>query len=227
MLLVRHTDQEVMMSIRCGNCTRSHETVAEVRACYSGQSAPRATETAQAAARETAKGSFRPMTEPMKKYLDILVAERDTTLFAARVALFREGSLGFDGARTLIDQLKKAPKVGQHSNVERTPLPEVPEGRYAVVDPTDGVLKFYRVDRPTEGRWAGRTFVKVQASDELHRVSYTRTSAVLAEIAKDPRAASLRYGQELGKCGVCGRTLTDESSRSAGIGPICASKQGW
>jgi uncharacterized protein DUF6011 len=34
----------------------------------------------------------------------------------------------------------------------------------------------------------------------------------------------VRYGQELGECGHCGRTLTDEASRAAGIGPVCASK---
>jgi len=29
------------------------------------------------------------------------------------------------------------------------------------------------------------------------------------------------YGTELGECGVCGRTLTDEKSRAYGIGPVC------
>ncbi|MES2342166.1 MAG: DUF6011 domain-containing protein [Pseudomonadota bacterium] len=28
----------------------------------------------------------------------------------------------------------------------------------------------------------------------------------------------------MGECGRCGRTLTDEASRAAGIGPVCASK---
>lgn len=34
------------------------------------------------------------------------------------------------------------------------------------------------------------------------------------------------YGQELGHCGRCGRTLTNEASRYLGIGPECATK-GW
>lgn len=108
----------------------------------------------------------------------------------------------------------------------RPALPEVPAGRYAVEE--DGTLKFFRVDRPTEGRWAGRTFLKIQASDDLHPVrDRARVAKILGLIAEDPRAASVRYGRELGACGICGRTLTDEDSRAAGIGPVCAGKAGW
>jgi hypothetical protein len=101
-----------------------------------------------------------------------------------------------------------------------TNLPDVPEGRYAVE--LDGVLKFYKVDKPTEGRWAGRTFVKVQASDTEYPVRAAESRRkVLETIAVDPRGALQRYGRELGHCGVCGRTLTDQESRAIGIGPIC------
>lgn len=107
------------------------------------------------------------------------------------------------------------------------PTPDVPAGRYAV-DGEDGALKFYRVDRPTEGRWAGRTFVNVQASDELHPIrGRAAANAILAKIAVDPRTAMVRYGHELGHCGYCGRTLTDPVSRERGIGPVCASKLGY
>lgn len=34
--------------------------------------------------------------------------------------------------------------------------------------------------------------------------------------------AAALYGQKLGHCGRCGRTLTDEESRARGIGPTCA-----
>ena len=103
---------------------------------------------------------------------------------------------------------------------------DVPAGRYAVDH--EGVLKFYHVDRPTEGKWKGYTFLKVQASDDLHAIKNRQyREAILAAIAQDPAAASKRYGMELGKCGVCGRTLTDEISRANGIDPICADKSGW
>lgn len=111
--------------------------------------------------------------------------------------------------------------IDKRAETRSTPIPDVPAGRYAVEN-DEGHLAFYVIDRPTEGRWAGHTFVKVQASDELHKLPIPAAKGVLAKIAKDPKAASIRYGRELGQCGVCGRTLTDEASRAAGIGPICA-----
>jgi len=102
------------------------------------------------------------------------------------------------------------------------PTPDVAAGRYAVLDPVDGVLKFYKVDRPTEGRWKGYTFLKVYASDETWPIrDHTHRDLILTAIAADARGAMERYGAEIGKCGRCGRTLTDEASRARGIGPDC------
>lgn len=39
-----------------------------------------------------------------------------------------------------------------------------------------------------------------------------------------PYEAMIRYGQEIGSCGHCGRELTNQESRAAGIGPICRNK---
>lgn len=91
-----------------------------------------------------------------------------------------------------------------------------PNGRYAVEN-AEGVLRFYVADH--EGLF-------VQASDELHRVHPSGQEAVIEAIAADPETASRRYGTELGRCGRCNRTLTDEVSRAAGLGPVCAAK-GW
>lgn len=111
-------------------------------------------------------------------------------------------------------------------NLLRERAASVPAGRYAIGEGED--LRFYQVDKPTEGRWAGYTFIKIQASDDLYPVrDRDRRDGILREIAKDPRAASIRYGHELGSCGVCGRTLTDPESIAAGIGPVCAGKSGW
>jgi hypothetical protein len=104
---------------------------------------------------------------------------------------------------------------------------EVPAGRYAV-DGNEGHTVFVKVDIPTDGRWAGSIFVKVQAGDELHRTSRTTADALLAKIAAAGVQASMtRYGREIGSCGHCGRTLTNEESREAGIGPVCRGKMGW
>lgn len=107
---------------------------------------------------------------------------------------------------------------------------EVPAGRYAV-DTEDGAvnaLAFYKVDRPTEGRWAGYVFVKLMVSDSEERLSRATQTAVLAKIAAvGAEAAAARYGHELGRCGMCDRTLTNDESRARGIGPVCAAKAGW
>lgn len=100
-----------------------------------------------------------------------------------------------------------------------TPV-QVADGRYAVEE--GGTLKFFKVKN---GRNAGFVFLDIQASAEWYPVrNVTRIREVLALIAVDAKAAMVRYGQELGECGHCGRILTDEASRAAGIGPVCASK---
>ena len=71
-------------------------------------------------------------------------------------------------------------------------------------------------------------FVKLIVSDDEQRLSQKAGQAVLAKIAEaGAEAASARYGHEIGECGICGRTLTNDASRERGIGPICADKAGW
>jgi hypothetical protein len=114
-----------------------------------------------------------------------------------------------------VRELKAAAKAAPSA-----PAVEVADGRYAVEE--DGVLKFFKV---TNGKRAGFVFLDVQASDEWHSIrNLARIRKVLAIIAQDAKAAMIRYGHELGQCGRCGRTLTDEASRAAGIGPICIDK---
>lgn len=90
----------------------------------------------------------------------------------------------------------------------------IPTGRYAVEH--EGTLKFYNLKR---------NGLFVMASDEEHQIKKNETIQAIADLIKiDPLAAMRRYGHEIGKCGRCGRTLTDEISRQNGIGPICESK---
>lgn len=102
----------------------------------------------------------------------------------------------------------------------------VPAGRYAIYE--QAVLKFYRVSKPTEGRWSGRIFVERQLGDDLIPLkTHATKNAVLDQIAQNPQEAMLRYGREIGTCGHCGRTLTNEDSRALGIGPVCRGRMGW
>ena len=100
-------------------------------------------------------------------------------------------------------------------------------GRYAV-DNEQGSTSFYRVDVPTEGKWAGCTFVKLMVGDDEIRMGRNQAAAIIKKIeSAGVRESAIRYGHEIGDCAICGRTLTNESSRRAGIGPVCAGKNGW
>lgn len=120
-----------------------------------------------------------------------------------------------------------AAQVGSVANLIQT----VPEGRYAIDWPNaEGVttLQFFHVDKPTEGRWAGFTFVKRRVSDETYPVKGHQKALIIAAIAAaPPQQAAIRFGQEIGVCGVCGKTLTNEISRAYGIGPVCRERTGW
>jgi hypothetical protein len=103
-------------------------------------------------------------------------------------------------------------------------LPDVPEGHYAVPSATgNNDLDFYRVDRPTEGKYAGRVFVKrVIGGHPDTNVRYAEKLSALQRIAfGTPELAGPRYGQEIGQCARCNRHLTDEDSRTAGYGADC------
>lgn len=115
----------------------------------------------------------------------------------------------------------------QTSNSVVNDTVDVPNGRYAL--DTDHGVEFFVVEHGREGsRWQGRIFVSQQAGDSLFPVrDPARRASILTAIAADTHAALMRYGQECGVCGACGRTLTDEESRRLGIGPVCRAKGGW
>lgn len=98
----------------------------------------------------------------------------------------------------------------------------------------DGGLSFVRLDKVTTGRWAGWVFVRaILGADEDRRLGAHRPGeadyagawpTVIRNVLADVPAAVVRYGLELGVCGVCNRTLTNEESRATGIGPICRAR---
>jgi len=110
----------------------------------------------------------------------------------------------------------------------RAELPDVPAGRYAVEN-EEGILRFYSVQRPKQGKWAGWTFVNVWASDEQHPIKgMAAKRQILEKIRYDGiQQAAERFGREIGSCAICGRTLTDPTSISIGIGPVCRGYTGW
>ena len=176
-----------------------------------------------------------PPTEKQINFINTLLAEKDLRAggkiqgtdeeVAAAVEAVKAQipTLERKAASKWIEKLMAMPSKPRQSTSAGQPTVKVSDGYYAIEE--DGVLKFFRVKTPTEGKWKGLTFINIQASDDFHPIrDRDRRNALLTEIAKDEHGAKCRYGQELGSCGVCNRTLTDELSRQIGIGPICRDK---
>lgn len=171
------------------------------------------------------------ITEPQAKYVVSIALEREGVTEAMLESLKARLIQGFakNAASQFISTYKGLPRKAPVSFVPAGETPErlavspvaadVADGRYAVEH--EGTLKFFKVKN---GRRPGFVFLDVQASDEWHSIrNVSRIKEILALIAADGDAAA-RYGRELGKCYRCGRTLTDATSRSLGIGPDCRAK---
>lgn len=99
-------------------------------------------------------------------------------------------------------------------------------GYYAIEEQSK--IRFFRVERPTEGKWAGKTFIKEQASDAFYPVEpKTRGYPYLTQIASDPETAGRLYAETLQKCTRCNRSLTLTESRERGMGKDCWERGGW
>lgn len=103
-------------------------------------------------------------------------------------------------------------------------LPDVPKGRYAI-DGAERPLDFFRVGR----RHNGQTTIHIQGGPAEYEVPFNAATyrSILERILDAGIVeAQARYGRELGHCGRCGLELTDETSRSIGMGPDCRAHVG-
>lgn len=142
-----------------------------------------------------------------------------------------EGAPGLSSTASQMIAVLKA-HIAEHGRVKVTKSAiSFPPGRYAVM--TDGIvnsinsINFYKVDAPTEGKWAGRVFVKHIVSEAEFPVRGTQAKKILDKIAAGPEEAAARFGHEFKRCGLCFKALTNDDSRKRGIGPKCAAKVGW
>jgi Family of unknown function (DUF6011) len=190
-----------------------HETVAEVRACEATGSQTHA---------DPAPPEERGISEPQRGFIAGLLREREVPEKIAAVVKADADSWSWNQAHLAIDKLKTFPRKPKAAGG----YPEFIDGYYALRE-EDGAVHFYRLshDEREESRYFGWPVVQAQASDDLHLVkNRDRKITIISAVNADPQAARLLYADELGNCYVCGRTLTDETSRALGIGPICRGK---
>lgn len=168
--------------------------------------------------------TFTPATSRQTAFIATLAAERGVTAPDVSTLSVREASRVIDG---LLKLPRPRPVPVARPAVTAAPAPKVtstvPEGHYAIDGTGHQPIDFFRVDRPTKGKWAGFVFVKrVIGGHPDMRVPRSQVGDVLARIeAAGAVESARRYGQEIGACCICNRHLTDAVSRSLGIGPDC------
>lgn len=119
---------------------------------------------------------------------------------------------------------------GAEPSAQPTPPKDVTEGFWKLGDDV------YKVQRAVHGSgylYAKKLVISVSGDpgdpDTSAGWDYTpgmmpKLAAGAHELTKDEAA---EFGKLYGVCCICGRTLTNEESIAAGIGPVCSGKQGW
>lgn len=217
------------MAIKCGNCKGHHDSVADVRSCclsdqqVAGLPGVTYGQAAMAFADREDKAAYARHEQEQEQgaYREEMRKEADSYRAARRIPT-QQGPRGY----AVVKQLRK-----ELADELTALVPGHGKYRVAVCLPYDGDrVRFFHIDTPRKGTWAGCVFVKEQAGDDLHPVKgAAREELVLHTLLEfGAKEAMMMYAQELGHCGICGRTLTDEESRELGIGPVCAAKaMGW
>jgi hypothetical protein len=161
---------------------------------------------------------------PWKRKVDV-EARTDEPRPATRADYLMRWHVGYEdfGAKDDAEDLTRYYFMSR-SNVLR-----VPRGSYAV--PTRLLMgdrtnetNFYSVWISDNGeKWTVRQYI----SNERVKMPRAEQYRILDIIGVDPGAYAKLYGLKIGKCGICGRKLTNDKSRELGIGPVCASRWGW
>lgn len=140
------------------------------------------------------------------------------------------------------------PAAVPHAMQHRTTVPlamleTTPDGYYAVRQDAKDHFRFLRISRRfgKKSKWLGCIQIQTQHSemlkplmlyrplnsenairkDEWLWVAQPNMQPYLILAIVDPMGAGQAYASELGRCMICGKTLTDPRSIHYGIGPDC------
>ena len=226
----------IIEGVTCGNCTKAngipvkHATTQDVRNCYAGrygvgeQLMSDAEETRLIQARERAEDE-RVAAEKARRDAEMDERFRQSQFYRRAQAGRYVGGNKQTPSQTQVEDPWVKVRALQRQ------LPDIEHMRYAiqVIDfernGSEPVWKFYQIDKPTKGKWVGRTFVKVMASDTTYAIRKPDSLInILTAILHNPMKAATDYGKQVGECPKCHATLTDPESIARGIGPVCATR---
>lgn len=138
----------------------------------------------------------------------------------------------------LLEQPRKVLEAGQVAGSTFGPTYRAAE---AAAEPSDGIYiirgngqfyseaEIFKVYKMVHG--SGRQGVKrlVMGDDKSGRFEYMGLAAkhLPQQAERMTLEEAKTFGALYGFCVRCGKTLTDEGSIAAGIGPVCAGKDGW
>lgn len=223
------------MSVLCGLCKERHEDVAAVRACFASlhEEKPAAVTPPTPPQPKVPLWASDPATPRQVDYLKTLLEERDWGSGEFRevdetfMNVCDGKAVGKKEASDAIEALLKLPRKGGEEPKSTGAWASIPEGRYALV--IDGDVKFFKVDRPTQGKWAGRVFTKLITGGVGSWQEYRRKNEdILPLIEKmGARESATLFGIKARHCGRCMSPLSTKQSRAAGYGEHCAGVVGW
>lgn len=105
-----------------------------------------------------------------------------------------------------------------------TPTVELTDGFFQTVDGTD----VYKIQwNQTNTRLYGKSLNDGRFEYDTSAARTVQTGLGTGAIVPLTKERASAFGHLYGRCMVCSRKLTDEESIEAGIGPVCASRQGW
>lgn len=160
---------------------------------------------------DTALATKVPATEAQISFLIKLLAEKieDPAKSLDAIKWVNEHRMSKATASAKISEYMAMPKVREAFSS----TPELDEGMYRM---NDDIFKVYRTQ-------AGHLATKQLTEDGFEYTGRKPLHSLTAEHRMTLDEAKA-YGKVTGTCCNCGRTLTNEDSIEAGIGPICAGK---
>lgn len=243
-----------MSNIKCGNCSGSHSSVAEVKACYTDTTTTTTTTTTKPArcipgARCTCPKEYATCMyvtaakakgeDPFGEPVEAPKATEKQLAFITKLAEERGKVVDLETVKAktqasrIIAELLAMPKAVRTVKGQRVDEPA--DGIYVDKDEdgNDHIFKVYKMVHGS-GRQGVKRLVKTVhvggALDGSPKGTFVYMGLAAKHLPASARKLGLEeakaFGRIYGFCVKCGATLTDDNSIAAGIGPVCAGK-GW